>query len=194
MRTLLAVTTAVLACAVHAQTVYTWEDKDGVHYTDDRSQIPRGVKAREETMEAPPPSTSTVAAPVPPTEARKTPAPGGLTERAWRDRFVTATRRIDTLQKTIESMRATMPSQTTCTLVNVPVANPGGQPVLINGQPVTQVSTLPVQQCGRSFAYEQAQRDLARKEIELQNAELDLQQLDRDASYAGVPREWRRGW
>jgi hypothetical protein len=36
--------------------------------------------------------------------------------------------------------------------------------------------------------------ELAQKRVELKDAELDIERLEREATMAQVPREWRRGW
>lgn len=176
---------AVVAASAQAQTVYSWDDKDGTHYTDDASLIPKGAKVRTEAAGGTSSSFGTggqLAATE--TQPAPEPTPARLDERAWRDRFISATRRVATLEKSIETLKANMPTPTTCNVVTVPT--------LPNGQ--VNPAGMPVQQCVNSWAYARAQRELADKQLELENAKTDLEQLDRQASYAGVPREWRRGW
>ena len=48
--------------------------------------------------------------------------------------------------------------------------------------------------CQVNPLHDQLRVQLAQEAVELKNAELDLEQLDRRASMVAVPREWRRGW
>lgn len=170
----------VIAVPAFAQTVYSWEDADGVHYTDDPAQVPKEKKATGTVFEPRPvPKNTTLAvAPVPST----VPAPEtATTEYQWRDSFIAANRRITTLREKIAALYASLPPRTEC----VP------QPVVanVNGQVLR-----PVARCQVNALYDQLQVEIGQNKVELAAAEADLDQLDRRASMVGVPREWRRGW
>ena len=178
MRSLL-VLAAVIAVPVSAQTVYTWEDADGVHYTDDASQVPKAKKVEGVVFEPRQASKSTVAvAPVPTAAA----APAATNEYQWRDAFIAANRRITTLRESITALQTSLPPRTEC--VPQPVA------VTTGTAPVVQ----PVARCQVNRLYDQLQVEIGQKKVELAAAEADLEQLDRRASMVSVPREWRRGW
>jgi Domain of unknown function (DUF4124) len=176
---------ALVAVPAFAQQVYSWEDKDGVHYTDDPAQVPKGAKVASEKL-APAPSagpsaavaTSTTpsAAAAQPSSIRATPQD----ERRWRDRFIEAYRRIETLKQSINALASSIPPVTTCTTVQQQSAT---------GEP------LPVQQqCYPNHARDRMVAELAQKRVDLKDAELDIDRLEREATMAQVPREWRRGW
>lgn len=173
---------AVLAVPAFAQTIYSWEDADGVHYTDDLSQVPK--KAKVEAVEARR-GTPKPAAPGP--AARVTSAPADkASEYEWRDRFIAAHRRIETVRKSLAALLATVPPRTEC------VPQPAPPPVG-TAAPVDSNRPQPVY-CQVNPLHDQLKVQIAQQTIELRNAELDLDQLDRRASMESVPREWRRGW
>ena len=170
----------VIAVRVSAQTVYSWEDTDGVHYTDDPAQVPKEKKATGTVFEprASPKNTTLVVAPAPST----VPAPDKpTTEYQWRDSFIAANRRITVLREKIAALLASLPPRTEC----VP------QPVVANVNGQVQ---RPVARCQVNVLYDQLQVEIGQNKVELAAAEADLDQLDRRASMVGVPREWRRGW
>ena len=206
---------ALVAAPVFAQTVYTWEDANGVHYTDDPSQVPpkfrkgnallfdekpRGtVKAQMQTTAQP----GLAAQPSRPANNND--------ERAWRDRFVSATRRISTLEQTLTALRASLPARTECVAQPlVPVGTvrvdnttgapittaPGQQVITQNGYTVVNGGTVysPAANCQVNREYDRINKEIELKQVELKDAKTDLDQLDRQASYDGIPREWRRGW
>lgn len=191
---------SLLAVPAFAQQVYTWEDKDGVHYTDDPAQVPKNArKAASANLPSQPSAvvTPTEAGPLPRTEARPAPAPNGLDERRWRDRFIDAYRRIETLKNSISTLTAALPSQQTCsTLRTVTGATvTTGTGGVTTTTPTTGTATGPyTQQCFPNPQYERMAAELAQKKVELNDATLDIDRLEREASMAGVPREWRRGW
>lgn len=178
---------ALVAISASAQTVYSWEDKDGVHYTDDPSQVPKRVKTQKAALEAQRSSTgvgvSAGGAPLA-TQNTSPTLPGGADERTWRERFISATRRITQLRQSIDALYATLPSPTVCSTS----AQVNGTGLIVGGTANT------VAACGPSTLYARMKAEIAQKEVEFTNAQVDLQQLDRQASYDGVPREWRRGW
>lgn len=212
MRTLLAL--ALFSLPVAAQTVYSWEDAEGVHFTDDLSQVPKDARNLEAAQHArvarPAPAQTTTAAVASPATAAPAAPASGLDEREWRGRFVTAHRRISTLQQELRALEASLPPRTECI---APPLVPGGA-VMVNGygQPVTvttgaQVVTqngvrtlvngpvvAPGTRCRVNELHDRLKVQIAEENVKLKDAQLDLEQLERDASYAGVPREWRRGW
>lgn len=172
-----------------AQNVYTWEDADGFHATDDRSQVPKNVLVDIERMEDPAPAVHP-ATPVPvvtPTAATA-PAPASprLDEATWRDRFVESQRRITELKQTIQALNASLPPRMECTTYTPAQPAPG---TVNTGAPLQ-----PVQRCQLNPVHDRIRVQLAKQEVALQLAESDAVRLEREASYAGVPREWRRGW
>lgn len=199
---------ALVAAPVFAQTVYSWEDANGVHYTDDPSQVP--PKFRKGTallFDQKPVKTAAqpalVAQPSRPTNKDD--------ERAWRDRFVGATRRISTLEQTVTALKASLPARTECVAQPlVPVGTvridnttgapittaPGQQVVTQNGYTVVNGGTVysPAANCQVNREYDRINKEIELKQVELKDAKTDLEQLDRQASYDGIPREWRRGW
>lgn len=204
---------ALLSLPAAAQTVYSWEDADGVHFTDDLAQVPKEARNLEATQHAAAPrqaapATASVAAPATAAPSRTDTA---LDEREWRSRFVTAHRRISTLQQGIQAREASLPPRTECVpqplvpvgtvVVNGPGApittTPGSQVITQNG--VTTVVNggrvvSPAARCQVNVLHDRIKLQLAEEQVKLKDAQLDLENLERDASYAGVPREWRRGW
>lgn len=181
MRSLLLV--AVIAVPAFSQTVYTWEDKDGVHYTDDPSQVPKKQKKVEGVVFEP----RAPAKASPTTVALATPQPGSSpkeasTEFEWRDAFIAAHRRIETIRQSITALQASLPARTEC----VP------QPAVVSA--TGTVAAQPVARCQVNKLYDQLQVQIGQRRVELTSAEADLEQLDRRASMQSVPREWRRGW
>ncbi|MFO0595074.1 MAG: DUF4124 domain-containing protein [Myxococcaceae bacterium] len=180
----------LVASPAFAQTVYSWEDKDGMHYTDDPSQVPKKAKVGTEQMAVAPvaPKKAVVdeksapaAAPAP-VPAAPAPADPYALERTWRNRFIDATRRITSLKQNISALEATVPTMQTCLPAAVVTTTGTG----------TAAPTRAV--CNPNPAYEQAMQQLALKRNELKDAEADLDQLDHQATREAVPREWRRGW
>ncbi len=176
MRLLLAVIlTPTLA---FAQSIYKWEDGSGTHYTDSPGSIPKTaarverVQVEHEAAVAP---ASTVV--VHTSNGRVWEDTGALNESQWRDRFVGAYQRIRTLEAAVASSEVN-------TLTVCPPYNP--QPGAMNVQPPMN--------CVSGDVIERIRARVARQKIELSEARNDLDQLERNASIASVPREWRRGW
>lgn len=207
---------ALVAVPVSAQTVYSWEDEKGVHYTDDLSQVPkkaRKVDATRFNAQQRPAPTPTPAPAPPAAAAQKAAEPTrpGPGEREWRERFVTAHRRISTLEQNITALQASLPPRTECVpqpLVPVGTVRADGQPgapittvpgqqvVTNNGYTVVNGGTVysPAANCQVNREHDRITKEIELKRVELRDAKADLEQLDRQASYDGVPREWRRGW
>jgi len=234
MRRLLVALVAVTSLSASAQAVYTWEDADGLHFTDDPAQVPPKAKVKVLAPSAPPgapgpapqdatptepqvsgppspkpraaptsaadsgpaESVSPTATPVPtvapspPTASPETGADRGaavdaavdaaLDERAWRARFISATRRVGTLRDRVTALERGRASRADCVpepLTAAEVSAPGS-----------------ATRCRSSAAQDRLQVRLAEVHGELREAELELEALEREASSVSVPREWRRGW
>ena len=176
---------ALVAFPALAQ-IYSWEDKEGVHYTDDPSSVPKGVKANRQERQPSRPQVETVAA------APSRPGPLNtdlpVREREWRDRFIEASRRIQTRKQEFAALEASLPSKETCSQVRqVVTPTVQGQ---VAGDPKGQLVT----QCVPNPMFDRIRLQMEQKQVEIREAELDLEQLDRRASMESVPREWRRGW
>lgn len=214
-----ALAAALVAVPAVAQTVYSWEDADGVHYTDDPSQVPKKTKKVGATTyqvdnrpRATPAATPVATQRSPGLTAEPSRPAAKLDERGWRDRFVTATRRITTLEQGIKALQAALPPRTECVpqpLIPVgtvqvgqqqgaPITTTPGQQVVTNNGYTTVVNGnrvySPAARCQVNAEYDRINREIELKRVELRDAQTDLEQLDRQASYDGVPREWRRGW
>lgn len=171
---------ALIAVPAFAQTVYEWEDAEGVHYTDDLSQVPKGQKKVEgRVIDARPASTGLVSKPAPVLVAAAPEAKSN--EYAWRDRFISARVRIDTIRQNQAALLASAPPRVEC----VP------QPYAPSGTPAV---TRPVERCQLNYLHDQIMVQVAQLGVELKTAEFDLEQLERRASMESIPREWRRGW
>lgn len=186
---------ALIAVPAFAQTIYSWEEKDGTHYTDDVSKVPKQKKVEERTVEARPvaakqPAATTGTPAVP--AAAPAPAPAGTkpSEGDWRDRFITAHRRIDSLKRDIAALEASLPPRTECVpqTTGINTFGTGGSTGVVgpNGQVLNRCQVNPL--------HDRIRVQIAERGVELKDAELDLEQLDRRASEDAVPREWRRGW
>ncbi|MDP1827535.1 MAG: DUF4124 domain-containing protein [Archangium sp.] len=191
---------AVIAVPAFAQTVYTWEDDEGIHYTDDASQVPKQQKKVEGRVIDARPASSGLVAPKPATVAvAAAPAAANprLTEYEWRDRFINAHRRIDTLKQGIAALQASVPPRTEC-IQQQPVTVVTGTGVTVVpapgvGTPGTGTNRRQAR-CQVNPLHDQLRVQIAQQQVELSAAEVDLEQLDRRASMEAVPREWRRGW
>lgn len=186
---LLTLLAAVLALPAVAQ-IYSWEDEDGVHYTDDRSAVPKGVKASKDAVRAAP-ATATSA------EPGASPRPGvstelGVKERDWRDRFIAAHRAIDAKKRELSALEVSLPAKELCSQQQIAV--PVVQVQTGRAQPVTTNQVQVVTQCAPNPMHDRVRLQIEQKQVEIREAELDLQQLERRASLEAVPREWRRGW
>ena len=237
---------ALVALPAFAQTVYSWEDKDGVHYTDDPSLVPGKARtdatllqpkvdpkpaddSAQVVMDSPtspkPQTPATVAPQQPAVTQRQPPLVAQPTrdepnEQEWRNRFITANRRIETLEKNYSALERSRPQRVECVaqpLVPVgtvrmdattgaPIAPaPGSQVIVANGVTTvvngnTMVNGSPVRPygpaatCAINAEYDRITREMELTQVELSDARKDLDQLDRDASRFAIPREWRRGW
>ncbi len=208
-----ALVAVVLSVPVSAQTVYSWEDADGVHYTDDLSQVPKKGRVDATLMKADPrPAVTPVAVQRAPALAAEPSRPASsLNEREWRDRFVAATRRISTLEQNITALQVALPARTECVAQPlVPVGTvqvgpqqgapittaPGAQVVTNNGYTTVNSGRVysPAARCQLNLEHDRMVKEIELKRVELGDAKTDLVQLERQASYDNVPREWRRGW
>lgn len=184
---------AVLISAPAFAQVFSWEDKDGVHYTNDADAVPKGVKAKKlegsdfgapvqparpvEVAAAPRPESPPLAQPPSPANPN--------VEREWRDRFIQLHRAIATKKQELSALEVSLPNKVEC----VPQARVG--PV-VNGQVPHQQQV--VTRCQANVMYDRIKLQIEQKRVEVRDAENDLEQLDRRASMDAVPREWRRGW
>lgn len=204
---LLLLAALALAVPAAAQTLYTWEDADGVHYTDDFNQVPKDKQVETQQLERAPAGARPVAPltvlPAAPPQAVKASEPqevAGRSEREWRERFIEAHRRIRTLEQSIAAARAALPPRTDCftELANPEVTTVTTRPGTASAAPTTvtvaERRTGPRVRCRVNAEHDRQVAQLAQQEVALRDAQLDLEQLDRRASYDAVPREWRRGW
>lgn len=201
----------LLALVLTQTTIYAWTDKHGVtHYTDDLTTIPRGVKVRttegdvvsriESDVTANPPPKRVAVRPQQP----EAPVPPSTSEQQWRQLFRDALRKIENLEEDIERDRKQVEEVNGMPLRAGFVCNQGwwgspgyGTHVSVNGAPLTgsTITTLPtVAPCYYSLnpEFERVRERLASNRRELIRAKEDLADLDRRASFASVPREWRR--
>ena len=165
---------AVLVCLLTsmagAQSVYRWTDASGeLHYTNDRSQIPKGTKV--ETTEgaelaqvpAPPPvRTPANGAAAPDTSVEQANA-----ERLWRGRFTAAHERIRQLEAEIASDQRKVDNPTLLPAARGRAAIP-------------------------TMEYQRTKDRLASNRMALEEAKADLHELERCAANEAVPLEWRR--
>lgn len=192
-----AAATAVVSSLASAQTVYFWEDTDGVHYTDDPSQVPKDAKVEAAALKVRTPvGEPAAAAPTVPTTV-----PSGAQyakgERDWRDRFIAAHRKIGTAKQTLAALEENWSSLS----LNCQVP-PTGSTTQLSAGPAggraapVEVQTVAGQQPPCHFGPAQARLrvQIDQAKVQAKDAELDLEQLERQASLEGVPREWRRGW
>lgn len=179
---------ALIAVPAFAQTVYSWEDGEGVHYTDDLAQVPKEQQQKVEgrVLDARPASSGLAPTPVPaPVVVAVATGPGPSSNEAeWRERFISARRRIDSVRQGIAALEASLPPRTEC--VPQPMGMVGGGSVVPTGRFIARCQVNPL--------HDQLRVQIGQQGVELRNAELDLEQLERWASMYAVPREWRRGW
>lgn len=185
MRALLLV--ATLAAPCFAQTVYSWEDGEGVHYTDDPTQVPaRATKRSEQKYErSVAPKTTQVSVAVNETaererneraeNTRRREQAERASEQSWRQRFVAAHLSIASQKDLLARLRAALPAS----------------PTVCSQALVGRRGMLP---CAGNGEYERQTARIATEQSRLDDFERQLEQLDREASYASVPREWRRGF
>ncbi len=206
----------VVGSVTSAQAIYTWEDAQGAHYTDDLTLVPTSKRAQVQAVKslssAPLTETGTAISPVARPTAEVS-AKQEADEQRWRERFVKATRRIEGLSASIEALKSTLPARIECVpqplvpfgnvVVNgtrpAIVGGPGSQVVTVNG--VTSVVTSAAPQfgvapgvCRVSEVHERQIARITDETLALDEARKDFEALDREASLRGIPREWRRGW
>lgn len=158
---------AALAVAlVLAQAVYTWTDASGtVHYTDDAAAIPKGVKAEKTEGGA----LTTIEAPPKPKAAPREAAAAAKDEQLWRTRFRDARQKIADLEAQIDADAKIV----------------GDNPLVVTRG----------RRSGRTrFRNQNAELEarLARNKQQLAREKAALDDLERRASFANVPREWRQ--
>ena len=172
--------TLMFSTAALAQTIYKWEDRSGTHYADSPSAIPKSAKNIEVMQvvpKAPAPAPTTISVHSSPGQVWQD--SHQLSESQWRDWFVLAYRRIQTLEASIAAAAANA----------VTVCPPA---VIRNGVVVQQQPSGTA--CLQPAEFEQHRARLAQQKVDLADARSDLEQLERTASLEHVPREWRRGW
>lgn len=180
---------AVLISTPAFAQVFSWEDKDGVHYTNDAASVPKGAKVKK--LEADDPGPTVQAAPsaevaAAPRPSREPTSPANPSvEREWRDRFIAANRAIATRKQELSALEVSLPNKVDCVPQQRAVQPTGTSP-----QPFAATTT----RCVPNSMYDRIKLQIEQKRVEVKDAENDLEQLDRRASFEGVPREWRRGW
>ncbi len=205
-----------LSVSASAQSIYTWEDRSGSHFTDDPALIPLKFRTKAQAMKslgaAPLTETGTSISPAVPQSAEAA-NKQNQDERDWRSRFVGAMRRIESLKASIESLTRTLPPRVDCVgQPLIPVGNvtingapspvltaPGAQVVTVNGVTTVVAGSplafgVPPAVCRVNELHDRQQARIAEETVALAEARNDLESLDREASLRGIPREWRRGW
>jgi hypothetical protein len=180
VRCLLAIA-VVLPMSAFGQ-IYTWVDKDGQeHFTDDPHAVPAKAKVRKTTGEAistvtvdGAPDAGPARAQVPAAQSPYEVDAPSYSEVQWRQLFREAKDKIASLEQQLELDRHkvqdnVLPMQLVC-----------------RGPVSAGCLYLPSQE------YAEAKDRLAMNQAALLRARSDLEDLDRRASNAGVPREWRR--
>ncbi|PZR07060.1 MAG: hypothetical protein DI536_28810 [Archangium gephyra] len=201
--------TLLTAWLLAQATIYSWTDKKGVeHFTDDLSTIPKGVKVRttEGAVVSRIESDVVVNKPVVTQQAKPAPDTSLASEQQWRSLFRAAYRRVSDLEEDIERDRKQveevngMPIRAGFTCAQGWWGSAGyGSTLMVNGGGLSAstgptITTLPtVAPCYYSLnpEYERVRERLASNRRELLRAKADLDELERRASFAAVPREWR---
>ncbi len=192
LKPVLAVCLAWSAVA-EAQQVYQWTDKAGeVHYTDDKSTIPKGAKVRTTSGEAlaevsgdpaPPPPAAPAATAAP---AKGPPAPTDA-EQYWRGEYRRARENIRRLEDEIavDNRKVEDPTGLPLNHMQCGLAATG----FVGGTPVTG-------QMGCYYLpnpeYQRTRDRLETNKRALKRAKDELNELDRRAANDAVPLEWRR--
>jgi hypothetical protein len=187
--------------------IFTWSDPDGtVHYSNEHDKVPKDAtttKGEELTVierEKPAAAVADTKADKKrrdledrraEAETRKAEAEAARAEAAleqhWRQQFRDAHAKIEKLSDELERARAK-------------ITDPSGLP--ISGRYFTATS-CPLKHNHRALgspcqygvpdeSFESAKLRVEQLERQLQKAQEDLQELDRRASFASIPREWRR--
>ena len=174
--------------AASAQVIYRWVDTEGVmHFTDDPASIPPKFRASASTMPAKElgvvlvKDTSTSEPPAGPGETAKpsvAPAPddrpsaeeeAAQSERKWRGAFKTLNRRIEELESSLVAERKRLE-----TAANLAYYNAATGMYVSSGEA------------------DLIKEKIRKAELELKQAQEELQDLEREASRNSIPREWRR--
>jgi hypothetical protein len=194
----------VCSLSASAQTFYSWTDEAGTtHYTDDLSSVPKGTGFKATSGDPlmvvsagkqPAKTKVEVAAEreralvevVKPAEPKR----DELNEREWRDAFRQAYDTISTLELKISQDKKKVDS-----INGLPVTGRYGcyqGPVnLQTGLPLDQ-HQQPCNYLEPSWRDEKVKDRIAENELALEKARRDLEALERKASFASVPREWRQ--
>lgn len=178
---------AVLISAPAFAQVFSWEDKDGVHYTNDVAAVPKGAKVTkvaEDVSDPVQPGSRERKATTQASEPLRLRWKAVTVEREWRDRFIQLNRAIVTKKQELSALEASLPNKVDC------VPQPRVAPA-VNGQVAQQQV---VTRCMPNTMHDRIKLQIEQKRVEVKDAENDLEQLDRRASLESVPREWRRGW
>ena len=168
---------------VFAQVVYRWVDADGLmHFTDDPASIPPKYRASASKMAPPelgvvhvkeaqavePVDSPQVTSPKPPEPAEAEADPQQV-ERQWRGAFKALNRRVEELESSLVADRKLLATVAERATYN----------------PVTGMY-FPTNEG------DQLRERIRKSELELKNAQEELQDLEREASRNSIPREWRR--
>lgn len=192
----------LLAAATEAQVIYSWEDSEGVHYTDDPARVPkdrRSVQKRVMEGGAESSGLTSTKAPLPPSLGSGPAAPAPIAapqqpnEREWRDRFIAAYRHIDTLKRSIAALEASLPPRIECAPQPRMAVETASTTNSLSA-PGQGPATIPHGRCLGNPLHDRIRLQIAQQGVELKDAKLDLEQLERQASQEAIPREWRRGW
>jgi hypothetical protein len=177
----LALLALVLAWApAFGQVVYSWEDEEGVHYTDDPSSVPAKARKVEKARyddEGPrvkpkPALLARLDAPSEPAPATQAPQAAAEQEALWRGKFIDVSRRIAFLKDSLASLTSSRPPAMTCVNGNLQLRG----------------------YCTENPEHVRVRALVAEQTAQLRDAEREYEQLERDASYQSIPREWRRGY
>jgi DNA-binding protein YbaB len=168
--------------------IYKWTDQAGeVHYTNDLTSPPGDTVLTPVTGDEL--SVISVTPPAPPKREERREAAAqatraqadaaqGLPESYWRGAFQDARQKIQRLQDELEQTQALFESN--------------GLPVNFRVYGLGGGCLLPFGCLGSAQGFEQTKVRMRQLEREVKQAQDELADLDRRASYAGVPREWRR--
>jgi len=184
---------ALLISLPAAAQVLSWKDRNGVHYTNDLAAVPKGAKVTR--VDDGPPARLQPVRPVELAVGNAVPvSPSNPSvEREWRDRFIQLHRAIATKKQELSAFQAGLASIGDCATQPwvSPVAQGGSGLEGGNGANAQLIQ----QQVARCLLLHDGLRlQTEQKRVELADAEHDLEQLDRRATFEAVPREWRRGW
>lgn len=195
--------TLLTALLLAQATIYSWTDKKRVeHFTDDLSTIPKGVKVRttEGAVVSRIESDVVVNKPVVTQQVKPATVDPLASEQQWRALFRAAYRRVSDLEEDIERDRKQveevngMPIRAGFTCAQGWWGGSGYGPTLsVNGGGITSTTGPAAVPCYYSLnpEFERVRERLASNRRELLRAKADLDDLDRRASFAAVPREWR---